>query len=177
MPRFDGTGPLGKGAFTGNGMGYCAKRLSDIGDPVIRQALSGETGQTIDRLDREEATAIPTADGTGSMTARATGDCSGYAVPGFVGSIAGRRGKGWGGGRGQRDWFHATGSSGWQHTGMDLPAFGGSAAGYAPYASPFPSATPQQQELDPFKEQAKYFENALNGIRKRIEELEAKATK
>lgn len=27
MPRFDGTGPLGMGPFSGRGMGYCAIRF------------------------------------------------------------------------------------------------------------------------------------------------------
>jgi hypothetical protein len=28
MPRFDGTGPMGRGAMTGRGMGYCAIQVS-----------------------------------------------------------------------------------------------------------------------------------------------------
>lgn len=32
MPRFDGTGPLGKGPMTGRGEGYCAIRLPDQAD-------------------------------------------------------------------------------------------------------------------------------------------------
>jgi hypothetical protein len=31
MPRFDGTGPMGRGPLTGRGMGYCAVRLPPSG--------------------------------------------------------------------------------------------------------------------------------------------------
>jgi hypothetical protein len=34
-----------------------------------------------------------------------------------------------------------------------------------------------EQQLDALKEQAEYFEDALEGIRKRIEELEARSKK
>ena len=30
MPRFDGTGPMGRGPLTGRGMGFCAVPLSEI---------------------------------------------------------------------------------------------------------------------------------------------------
>ena len=125
---------------------------------------------------------MPGGDGTGPMgmgpmTGRAAGYCAGYGTPGFVNPIAGRGGGGWGGGWGRRNWFRATGMTGWQRAAMGVPAFGGPAAGYATYAAPFPSAMPQQQELDLLKGQAEYFEDALDGIRKRIEELEAKTAK
>lgn len=32
MPRFDGTGPKGRGPLTGRGMGYCAVRLPSEAD-------------------------------------------------------------------------------------------------------------------------------------------------
>jgi len=31
MPRFDGTGPIGQGAMTGGGRGYCVVELNDSG--------------------------------------------------------------------------------------------------------------------------------------------------
>ena len=31
MPRFDGTGPMGKGVFTGRGMGYCIAQVGTKG--------------------------------------------------------------------------------------------------------------------------------------------------
>jgi len=33
MPNFDGTGPLGKGSFTGRGMGFCVSPPMPIGTP------------------------------------------------------------------------------------------------------------------------------------------------
>jgi len=59
---------------------------------------------------------------------------------------------------------------------MGWPAFGGIGPYVMPGAMPFaPTMTPQQ-ELDGLKGQEEYFADALEGIKKRIEELESKAT-
>lgn len=116
---------------------------------------------------------MPRGDGTGpmgmgSMTGRAAGFCAGYGVPGFAnpgfgrgfGMGAGRgRGLGTGGGFGWRNRYYATGMTGWQR---------GELRGY-------PTAVPadQDQELDVLKNQTRYFEETLKGVRRRIEELEA----
>ena len=125
---------------------------------------------------------MPGGDGTGPagmgpMTGRAAGYCVGYAVPGSVNPVVGRgfgaggRGGGSGrGGRGRRNQFYATGLTGQQRAAMGFPAFGGAVPVEAPYA---PTMSGEQQ-LDALKGQAEYFQDALNGIRKRIEELEAK---
>ena len=123
---------------------------------------------------------MPGGDGTGPaglgpMTGRAAGYCTGNAAPGFVNPIPGRGYGGWGrggGGWGRRNWFYATGLTGWQRAGMGGPGF----AGASPYAAPFAPTVTQQQELDMLKGQAEYFEDALDGIKKRIVELEAKTT-
>jgi hypothetical protein len=61
---------------------------------------------------------------------------------------------------------------GWQRAGLGYPAFG--AAPYAaPYAAPFGPALSREQEADMLKGQAEQLEDALDGIKKRIEELEA----
>ena len=121
---------------------------------------------------------MPRGDGTGpigmgSMTGRAAGYCAGYAVPGYMNPIAGRGfggfGRGRGGGRGWRHGFHATGLPGWQRAAMGASAFGGPGA----YAAPFTPAATKEQELDALKGQAEHLADALEGIRKRIEELEA----
>jgi len=115
--------------------------------------------------------------------------------------IPGRGYGGWGrgGGWGRRNWFHATGLTGWQRAAYGYPAFGGTASyGYAayggaapypspayggapaygtPYAAPFTAAAAKQQQMDALKGQAEYLEDALDGIKKRIEELEAEARK
>jgi hypothetical protein len=57
---------------------------------------------------------------------------------------------------------------------MGLPAFGGRVPYAATYAAPFAPTVTKEQELDALKGQAEYFEDALEGIRKRIEELASK---
>jgi hypothetical protein len=47
MPRFDGTGPMGRGPLTGRGMGYCAVRLpseADTGLSLERPRVSRSRG-------------------------------------------------------------------------------------------------------------------------------------
>jgi hypothetical protein len=102
-------------------------------------------------------------------------------MPGFMNPVPGRgfggRGRGRAGGRGWRNRFHATGLAGWQRAAMGRPAFGGPAPyGYpGPVTAGYGPSTGGQQELDALKGQAEYLEDTLDGIRKRIEELEAKA--
>lgn len=106
---------------------------------------------------------MPRGDGTGpmgmgAMTGREAGYCAGYAIPGFMNPIPGRgmgygRGRGRGFGRGM----------GWGRA-MAYPA----AAYPAPYAVPY---TPQD-ESSALKEQAKYLSESLDGINKRLAELE-----
>lgn len=127
---------------------------------------------------------MPRGDGTGPagmgpMTGRAAGYCAGYATPGFANSVGGRgfwgmgRGGGFGGGRGRRNQFYATGMTGWQRAAAGYPAYGGA----VPVAAPYARAVSSEQQLDALKGQAEYFEDALEGIRKRIEELEAQSNK
>ena len=86
---------------------------------------------------------MPGGDGTGPggmgpMTGRAAGYCAGYAVPGFM-----NPGQGWGywgagrggGGRGRRNWYYATGLTGWQRASLGMPALGGPPAYPLPYAA------------------------------------------
>jgi len=129
---------------------------------------------------------MPGGDGTGPagmgpMTGRAAGYCAGYPVPGYANPVGGRGFWGWGrgrgGGRGWRNQFYATGLTGWQRAAVGYPAFGGVVPAAAPYAAPFAPAVGGEQQLDALKGQAEYFEQALDGIRKRIEELEAKGKK
>ncbi|MBN1845042.1 MAG: DUF5320 domain-containing protein [Sedimentisphaerales bacterium] len=117
--------------------------------------------------------------GMGPMTGRAAGYCAGYPVPGFANPGFGRGfwGRGRGGGRGRRNWFHATGLAGWQRWGGGYPPYAGTGpyAGPAPYATPYggpyaPAAT-KEQELNALKGQAEYLENVLEGIKKRISEV------
>jgi len=131
---------------------------------------------------------MPGGDGTGPaglgpMTGRAAGYCAGYPAPGYMNGVGGRgfgRGRGFGGrggGRGWRNQFYATGLTGWQRAAMGWPAFGGIPGPVAPYGEPVAPAVSAEQQLDALKGQAEYFEDALDGIRKRIEGLEAKGKK
>jgi len=120
---------------------------------------------------------MPGGDGTGPagmgpMTGRAAGYCAGYSVPGFMNPIPGRGFWGWGrgGGWGWRNRFYATGLTGWQRAGYGYPGLGG-----VPYGAPYAPTVTRQQEIETLKGQAGYLEDALDGIRKRIEELKSKA--
>jgi hypothetical protein len=107
--------------------------------------------------------------GLGPGTGRGAGFCGGFGIPGSL-NRGGRFGffGGGRGGRGRRNWFHATGLTGWQR-GFGWP-WGPQGASGLPYAGPS-----SEGELDTLKDQAGYFESALASIRKRIEALEAKA--
>ena len=117
--------------------------------------------------------------GMGPMTGRAMGYCAGYPVPGFANPGAGFGmgfGRGRGGGRGRRNRFYATGLTGWQRAATGWGPYAGPATGYAGpapgYAGPVPAAIPAVQELEALKNQAEYFQGAVDEVKKRIDELE-----
>ena len=127
---------------------------------------------------------MPGGDGTGPggmgpMTGRAAGFCAGFPMPGYANPVGGRgMGMGWGRGGG---WGRGRGF-GWAGAGYGMPAYGGTVNPYAyggaayPYAyggAPFAPGLTAQQELDGLKGQAEYLEDSLDGIKKRIEELES----
>ena len=109
---------------------------------------------------------MPGGDGTGPggmgpMTGRAAGFCAGYSVPGYANPVGGRgMGMGWGRGRGFGRGF-GRGRAGY---GFVNPYVYGGA--FAPTVAP-------KQELDSLKGQAEYLEDALDGIKRRMEELES----
>jgi hypothetical protein len=130
---------------------------------------------------------MPGGDGTGPggmgpMTGRAAGFCAGFPVPGYANPVGGR-GMGMGWGRGFRGGGFGRGRGfGWGRAGYGMPAWGGGVSSYAyggavnPYAysgAPFAPTVAPQQELDSLKGQAEYLEDSLDGIKKRIEELES----
>ena len=121
---------------------------------------------------------MPGGDGTGPggmgpMTGRAAGFCAGYSVPGYANPVGGR-GMGMGWGRGFRGGGFGRGF-GRGRAGYGLPAYGGAVNPYAygGAVNPFVPTVAPQQELDSLKGQAEYLEDSLDGIKKRIEELEA----
>lgn len=102
--------------------------------------------------------------GLGPRTGRGLGFCSGFPVPGFTNR------PGWGffgrgGGRGWRNWFYATGLTGWQRATLGWPWWGAGTP-----AAPFS----REAELESLKQQAGFLESALENIRKRVAELESK---
>ena len=127
---------------------------------------------------------MPRGDGTGPggfgpMTGRAAGFCAGYPVPGYMNPIGGRGF--WGAGRG----FGGRGAGRYGGGyGRYAGSYGPYGAGYAAYAppgapymgyGPYPPPPAPEQELDMLKEESEHLEQALSGIRKRIEELGAEA--
>ena len=94
--------------------------------------------------------------GMGAMTGRAAGFCTGAGVPGYMNRGSGMGFGGRGGGRGWRNWFHATGMTGWQRAGFQ--------------------ASPANSEIEQLKEQASYLESSLGEVMKRIEQLESETT-
>jgi len=106
----------------------------------------------------------------GPITGRSAGYCAGYPVPGYANPVL-RAGVGFGcgfgrGGRGWRNWYYATGLTGWQRAMYPYPA----------YAPTIPAMT-KQQEMEVLKNQAEYLEKSLGEIRKRLDELESQAGK
>jgi hypothetical protein len=98
--------------------------------------------------------------GQGPRTGRGAGFCSGFAAPGSMnrGGGFGRLGRGHGG-RGRRNWFRATGLTGWQRAAASLDAAG-------------PAEPGRERELASLlRSQTDRFEAALESIRKRIEDL------
>ena len=114
--------------------------------------------------------------GLGPMTGRGAGYCGGYPAPGSMNPVPGRgfgRGRGFGGGRGfgrGRGWGRGFG---WGPAPWGAP-YGSYPPAYGPaYA---PSYGPEE-EATALKDQARYFEEALQDIKKRIEEIGSSAEK
>lgn len=108
--------------------------------------------------------------GQGPRTGRGAGLCSGFAVPGYMnqGGGFGSFGRGRGGGRGRRNWFQATGLTGWQR------AASVSGAPPSPEAAGLTGAGQAQDLAGLLKSLAERFERALESIDKRIQGLEGK---
>lgn len=124
--------------------------------------------------------------GLGPMTGRAAGYCAGFGVPGTANQVPGRGygrgyggwGRGRGGGRGGRGWSYARGFAGWPPVagpGAAIPFASWTAGPYAqPFVQPFAPNMTREQEAEALKGQAEYFEDILDGLRRRIAELESK---
>lgn len=120
MPHGDRTGPMGQGARTGRGAGFCNRY-----------------------------------------------EIAGYANRGGVYPFGGGRHMNAGGGRGHRHWYYATGLPGWVRGGRNFPG--------SNWNDQFvPPAISRSEELEMLKDEAGYFEEALEGIKERISSLESR---
>ena len=110
--------------------------------------------------------------GFGPMTGRRGVFCAGFTAPGYVNSFLGQGfgGRGRGCGHGWRHWYHATGLPGWQRLAAFHPAW---ERGW-PCAEPAVAPLAREQEIEVLKGQTEYLEQTLEGIRKRVEELQVK---
>ena len=95
---------------------------------------------------------MPRGDGTGPMgmgrmNGRGTGFCSHYATPGYANPVGFRCG--FGGGRGLRRMFYATGLPGWVRLG-------------------YPTYEPASGEKELLIQQAEFLESQLEQVKKRL---------
>jgi hypothetical protein len=121
--------------------------------------------------------------GQGPMSGRGAGYCGGYGAPGYMNPPPGSgawpyaaagwfgRGGGRGGGRGHRNWYRATGLTGWQRAEMGWPGPYGVDASMPPYGSYEPT---KEQELAALRSQVQYMEESIKQAQERIQELEQK---
>jgi hypothetical protein len=158
MPGFDGTGPLGKGSLTGRGKGYCVLKIGNENNTNI--------GKGVFDMPRGDGTGPM---GLGPMTGRGAGYCAGYATPGYVNPVPSRGfGRGFGSfgrgaGRGRRNWYYATGLTGWQRASMGIPSVGG--------IYPYPPEVTPKEEMDILKNEADLLKKQLEDVQSRIEGL------
>jgi len=113
--------------------------------------------------------------GLGPMTGRGAGYCGGYPLPGYASPAPGR---GLGrGGRGQ-GWGRGFGRGRGRGFGWGPQPWGAPYGSYAPaYGPAYPPSYRPEDEVTALKDQARYFEEALQETKKRIEEIESSAEK
>ncbi|MBC7105283.1 MAG: DUF5320 domain-containing protein [Firmicutes bacterium] len=115
--------------------------------------------------------------GLGPRTGRGMGYCAGFPVPGFMNpgwfGWGARLGGWWGGGRGWRHRFWATGVPGWAWWGaLPLAAYGLWRAWPSFFGPGAPEGSEKQAEKEFLKEQAAFMEKQLEEMKKRLAELE-----
>ncbi len=136
MPRGDRTGPVGAGPMTGRGAGLCAGSPT----PGYMNPVGGPLGH-----------------------GRGFGRGFGFGR-GWGGGWFGRRG--WfGGGRGWRHRFWATGMPGWGMAGYGHPGFGS-------WSAPWMGEPTAAEEMELLREQAEILKQELKDINERMGTLE-----
>jgi hypothetical protein len=122
---------------------------------------------------------MPAGDGTGPSgmgprTGRGAGLCSGFDAPGWANPTSGRGlGRGWwGGGYGRGRGGGGFPAGGWRHRNRfyatGVPGWAWTPSAYGPYEVP---PTPEG-EVEFLRRQAEWLQQELDGIGRRIEELE-----
>ena len=110
--------------------------------------------------------------GMGPMSGRGAGYCTGYATPGFNNPTGGT-GYGRGGGRGRR--CGMGGGAGYGYRNRFFAGWSGVTP--APQYPQYGFAPPtKEQRITILKEQARYFDEQLTGIKKQLENLEGSDT-
>jgi hypothetical protein len=113
--------------------------------------------------------------GLGPMTGRGAGYCAGYPAPGYMKPVPGR---GFGRGGGGRGWGRGFGRGRGRGFGWGPQPWGTPYGSYAPaYGPAYPPSYRPEDEVTALKDQAGYFEEALQDIKKRLEEIESSAEK
>ncbi len=118
---------------------------------------------------------MPRGDGTGpagmgSMTGRAAGYCAGYNMPGFMNPAGGRMGMGFGRGFGRG----MGRGRGWRFWGNPGPmSYGAVPFGPLPYGTNYSP----EQEAESLKTQAKFLQDEIEAIQRRLSELEVETKK
>ena len=110
--------------------------------------------------------------GAGPRTGRMKGFCMGFGIPGtfnrFQDVASPWRGRG---GQGRRNRFFNTGLTGWQRSAWF--GFGRGSRGFSTSDSDFAPGS----QLETLKAQAQQLEEAMDGIKRRIQEMESGAEK
>ena len=110
--------------------------------------------------------------GMGPRTGRAAGYCAGYPTAGYANPLPGRGAYGGGGGRGgrgHRNWYYATGLTGWQRAAQGWHPAQSAAPGFYPN---FYTQMAPQEEAKMIRSQIEQLERNIEAARERLDELE-----
>lgn len=110
--------------------------------------------------------------GMGPRTGRAAGFCAGYPAAGHANPLPGRGAFGGGGGRGgrgHRNWYYATGLTGWQRAAQSWYPAQSAASEF--YPNPYNRMAPQE-EARMVRSQIEKLEQDIKAARDRLGELE-----
>ena len=174
MPGRDGSRPMGKGPMTGKCSGSCILRIPDNSDEPIH-GFAGEAGWPVSfgkpKRGKKESD-MPRGDrtgptGAGPRTGRVKGFCMGFGIPGTFNRSQNFVSPGRGGGQGRRNRFLHTGLAGWQRS-----AGFGFGRGPRGFSTSSDSGFMPEDQLETLKAQAEHLEEALNEIKRRIQEVE-----